>query len=194
MPQPAAVAPVRSLDEQREEFARSRFLAMPLAGTIAWTLVGIAGMFLPPELAALALFVCTGFIVYLGMFLSQFTGEHFLARDKPRNEFDSLFFHTLAMSLLVYAIAIPFYMRDVTSLPLGVGVLSGTIWLPMSWMIRHWVGLFHAIARTVLIVALWHALPQARFVAIPFAIVAVYAVSIVALEARWRALGSPKRA
>lgn len=187
MPQPAVIA-TRSLDEQREEFIRSRFLAMPLAGAIAWTLVGIAGLFLPPQLAAMALFVGTGMIVYLGMFLSRFTGENFLDRNKPKNEFDALFFHTVAMSLLVYAIAIPFYMRDVTSLPLGVGILTGLMWLPLSWMIRHWVGLFHAVARTVLIVALWHALPQARFVAIPFAIVAVYAVSIVALERRWRAL------
>ncbi len=185
---PASPVQTRTLDEQREEYARSRFLAMPLAGAIAWTAVGVAGLFLKPEMAALALFVATGTIVYLGMFLSNFTGERFLDRNKPKNAFDGLFFHTVAMSLLVYALAIPFYMTEVTSLPLGVGVLTGLMWLPLSWVIRHPSGVFHAVVRTVACVALWFALPEQRFVAIPFAIVAVYAVTIVWLEARWRAL------
>ena len=92
----------------------------------------------------------------------------------------------VAMALLVYAIAIPFFLRDYTSLPLSVGVLSGLMWVPMSWLIGHWVGLFHAIARTVLVTAAWYLFPDARFVVIPFVIVAIYAVTIVVLEQRWR--------
>lgn len=185
---PATVmpAPTRSLETQREEFARRRMLAMPLAGAIAWTAIGIAGTLLAPPMAAMALFVGTGTIVYLGMALSNLTGERFLDRHQPKNEFDVLFFHTVAMSLLTYAIALPFYMHETTALPLGAGILTGLMWLPLSWVLRHWVGAFHAVARTVLVTALWFALPGQRFVAIPFAIVAVYAVTIAVLEARWR--------
>src|SRR5438045_5165532 len=104
----------RSLDEQRAEYARRRGLAMPLAGSIVWALSGIAGAFLPPILAVWSLFIGTGFIAYLGITLSRFTGENFL--NKPKNEFDSLFFHCVAMALLVYAIAIPFFRVDYTSL------------------------------------------------------------------------------
>jgi len=50
MPDPQTERP-RSLDEQRAEFARRRGLAMPLAGSIVWALIGIAGAFLPPVLA-----------------------------------------------------------------------------------------------------------------------------------------------
>lgn len=189
MAQPAAVPADRPLEVQLAEFSRRRFLAMPLAGALAWTAVGIAGMRLPPELAAIVLFMATGMIAYLGMALSNLTGERFLDRNRPKNVFDALFFHTVAMSLLVYAVVIPFYLRDLTSLPLGVGVLTGLMWVPMSWFTRHWVGYFHAGVRTALVTALWFALPAQRFVAIPFAIVAVYVVSIVALEARWRASG-----
>ena len=35
-------AHARSLEEQRAEFARGRFLAMPVAGTLAWAAIGIA--------------------------------------------------------------------------------------------------------------------------------------------------------
>ncbi len=181
----------RSLEAQREEFARRRMLAMPLAGAIAWTAIGIAGALLEPPMAAMALFVGTGTIVYLGMALSNLTGERFLDRNQPKNEFDGLFFHTVAMSLLTYAIALPFYMHETSALPLGAGILTGLMWLPLSWAIRHWVGVFHAVARTVLVTALWFALPEQRFVAIPFAIVAVYAVTIAVLERRWRRQARP---
>ncbi len=177
----------RSLDEQRNEFASRRLLAMPLAGTIAWTAAGIAGLVLPPVQATWALFIATGTIVYLGLLLSRFTGEHFADRRRPKNTFDQLFFLTVGMSLLVYAIAIPFFMVDYTSLPLTVGILAGLMWLPTSWIIQHWIGLFHAIARTVLVTAAWFAYPTQRFVVIPAVIVGVYAVTIVVLERRWRA-------
>ena len=178
----------RSLEEQRLEFSRRRFLAMPLAGTIAWVAVAIAGLTLSPGRAALALFAASCTIVFLGMFLSRFTGEHFTDKSRPKNDFDALFFHTVAMSLLVYGIAIPFFMVDITSLPLTVGILAGLMWLPLGWIIRHWIGLFHAVARTILIVAAWYLFPSHRFVVIPLVIVCIYAVTIVVLERRWRLL------
>ncbi len=181
-------SPERSLDQQRLEFSQSRFLAMPLAGTIAWLIVALAGLFLPLPQAALALFIATGMTVYLGMFISRFTGENFLDKTKPKNAFDALFFHTVAMSLLVYGIAIPFFLADPTSLPLTVGILAGLMWVPLSWMIRHWIGIFHGAVRTLLVVAVWYAFPADRFVAVPLTIVGVYLVSIAVLESRWRAL------
>jgi hypothetical protein len=178
----------RSLEDQRREFASRRLLAMPLAGTIAWTVAGVAGALLSPVQATWTLFIATGSIVYLGIFISRFTGEHFTARDRPKNTFDTLFFLTVGMSLLVYAIAIPFFMVDYTSLPLTVGVLAGLMWLPVTWIIEHWVGVFHAVARTLLVTAAWFLFPAQRFTVIPVVVVAVYVVTIVALEQRWRGL------
>jgi hypothetical protein len=178
----------RSLDEQRREFSNRRLLAMPLAGSIAWACVGIAGALLTPYHAALVLFVATGMIVYLGMFISRFTGEHFLDRSRAKNAFESLFFHTVAMALLVYAIAIPFFLRDYTSLPLTVGILTGLMWLPLSWIIEHWVGIFHGITRTFAVLAAWYLYPTHRFVVIPLTIVVLYVITMAVLEARWRRL------
>ena len=189
---PLVTAP--SLDAQRDAFAARRFLAMPLAGALAWLAVAACGALLPIGQAALALFIATGAIVYLGMLLSRFTGEHFLAKDRPRNAFDGLFFSTVAMALLAYAIALPFFRAEPTSLPLSVGILTGMMWLPLSWIIRHWIGIAHAMARTVLVLVAWYAFPDARFVAVPLAIVAVYAATIVVLELRWRDLQRAKRA
>ena len=93
------------------------------------------------------------------------------------------------MANLVWAIAIPFWLVEPSSLPLSVGVLAGLMWVPLSWMIQHWVGLFHAIVRTVLVVAVWFLFPSQRFVLIPLVIVVVYLISIVALVKRRRQNG-----
>ncbi|MEO9080098.1 MAG: hypothetical protein ABI268_12415 [Rhodanobacter sp.] len=180
--------PARSLDQQRAEFSRRRFLAMPLAGSIAWLVAGVAGACLAPVYAVWVLFIATGCIAWLGMLFSRFTGEHFLDKSKPKNAFDSLFMLTVLMSLLVYAIAIPFFLRDYTSLPLSIGILTGLMWLPVSWIIQHWIGIAHAGARTILVLAAWYLFPAQRFVVIPAVIVVIYVFTMLVLETRWRKL------
>jgi hypothetical protein len=177
-----------SLDYQRQQFAERRFLAMPLAGLVAWLVIGLAGLWLPAPVVVWVLYISTGSIAYLGILLSKFTGENFLAKNRPKNTFDRLFFLSMGMSLLVYAIALPFFRADYTSLPLSVGILAGLMWLPLSWIIEHWVGIFHGVARTVLVLGAWLAFPQQRFVVVPLVIVGMYVVTIAVLEQRWRGL------
>ncbi len=179
-----SVPTLRTLDEQRHEFAGRRFLAMPLAGLVAWSVVGVGGVFLTPGPAVWVLFGATGSILYLGMFFSRFTGENFFDKQRPKNVFDGLFLHTVVMALLIYAIAIPFFRADYTSLPLSVGIMSGLMWPPFSWIIGHWIGTFHTLARTALVTAGWYLVPTARFVVVPAVIVVVYTVTIIVLEAR----------
>ena len=174
----------RTLEEQRKEFTNRKFLATPYAGLIIWLLVGISGLVFPVRTTVWVLFIGTGSIVYLALLLSKFTGENFLDKKKPKNEFDKLFFFTVGQSILVYSIAIPFFMIDYSSLPLTVGILTGLMWLPLSWIINHWVGIFHSLARTLLIVALWYIFPEYRFVSIPFAIASIYLVTIIILKNR----------
>jgi hypothetical protein len=174
----------KSLEEQRIEFSKGKFLATPLSGLIIWLIIGIAGMFLPVQYTIWVLFIGTGSIVYLAMFISKFTGEDFLDKEKPKNEFDALFLYTVGQAVLAYAIAIPFFLIDYSSLPMTVGILTGTMWLPFSWIIKHWVGIFHSITRSVLILILWYALPEHRFTAIPFAIVLVYLLTMLILKNR----------
>ena len=178
----------RTLEEQREEFSRRRFLATPLAGIIAWTITGVAGAFLPDFYAVWVLFIATGSIVYLSILISKFTGENFIDKNKPKNEFDGLFLYTVIQSVMVYAIAIPFFLLDYESLPMTIGILTGLMWIPFSWIIKHWVGFFHTLVRIALVVSLWYLFPNARFTVIPAAIILVYIITILILEVRRRRL------
>ena len=175
---------LRSLEIQKEEFKQKKLLASPIAGLIAWSIVAISGFFLPDTITVWVLFIATGSIVYLAMGISKLTGEDYLDRSKPKNTFDNLFFLTVAQAILVYSIAIPFFIENYTSLPLTVGILTGLMWLPLSWIIDHWIGLFHSIVRTISIVVLWYLFPAERFVSIPLAIVIIYIVSIIILKNR----------
>jgi len=175
-----------TLDEQRAEFARSRFLAMPIAGTIAWSVVGVCGAFLPVGLAAWVLFIGTGSIFGMALLIARLLGEDLLGKTRPGNAFDALFMHTMVMSWLVFAIAIPFFQVKMTSLPLTVGILLGLMWVPFSWTIQHWVGLFHAFTRTALVLAAWYLFPGDRFVAVPAVIVVIYLMTIFVLLRRPR--------
>ena len=174
----------RSLEEQRKEFSQSRFLAMPIAGTIAWAIIGITSPFVPVGLAAWILFICTGMIFALGLLIARFLGEDLIGKNQ--NEFDRLFFVTVQMSWLVFAIAIPFFLIEPTSLPLSVGILAGLMWLPLSWIIQHWVGTFHAFTRTALVAIVWFLFPDQRFGVIPAVIVVIYLITIYVLAKRPR--------
>ena len=178
----------RTLEKQRIEFSNRRFLATPLSGMIVWLLVGIAGLTLSPTGTVWVLFIGTGSIVYLALFISRFTGENFLDKNRPKNEFDSLFLYTVVQAVLVYAIAIPFFLIEYSSLPMTVGILTGTMWFPFSWIVKHWVGIFHAVSRTALVLGLYFTFPDDRFTVIPFAIVVIYLITIVILRRRKMAL------
>lgn len=174
----------RTLEEQRIEFSNRKFIATPLAGLIVWTIIGVVGIFFTDFIAVWSIFIGTGSIIYLAIFISKYTGEDFLDKTKPKNEFDKLFFFMVGQALLAYSIAIPFFIVDYSSLPMTVGILTGFMWLPFSWIIDHWVGIFHAIFRTTLVLALWYLLPEYRFIAIPFSISLIYIITIVILNNR----------
>jgi hypothetical protein len=173
-----------TLSELRATFGRSRLLSMPIAGAIAWTAVGVCGTMLQDDdSAAIALFLCLPAVFPLALLIGRLIGEDVFG-SQGKNELDGLFGYGILMSILVWGIAIPFWMIEPSSLPLSAGILAGLMWVPLSWILNHWVGLFHAVTRTLLVVLAWFLLPDYRFVVIPALIVIVYAISIVALATR----------
>ena len=179
-----------SLDQQREQYKQQRFLAMPLAGTIVWTAIGIISLFASPHTIVWSLWIGCGSIFYLGVGIAKLTGEDFFAKQRDKNAFDGLFMAGIVMSLLVFAIAIPVAMIEYKTIPLTVGILAGLMWMPLSWIIQHWIGYFHAITRTLGILMVWFVFPDLVFTLIPAVIVAVYIVSIIVQEQRFKQISA----
>ena len=188
---PSVPTTATTLAVHRAAFTRRRLVAMPIAGAVAWAAVALVALLTPDPYARVwALYIATGSIFVLGIGVARLTGEDLLGRSRPANPFDKLFGCTVGAALTGYAIALPAATVDYTLLPLGIGVLTGAMWLPLSWIIAHPVGLFHALARTLGLVALHFAFPEHRFLLLPLWIVGVYAVSIAWLELRWRRVTS----
>ncbi|AMJ99472.1 hypothetical protein AVL55_15695 [Alteromonas macleodii] len=190
----SSITPVQNasipLEQQREDFKKIRFIAMPLAGTVVWALLGISAPFVSELTITWLLYIGTGAIFYLGAGLSYLTGERFFAKKAAKNSFDRLFFVGMIMSLMVFAIALPVAAIDHTTVPLSIGILAGLMWMPLSWAIEHWIGYFHTLTRTFGIVAAWYLFPDARVEAISAVIVAVYIVSLITLERRFQSIKS----
>lgn len=178
---------IDSLKTQQELYIQRKFLAMPIAGTIAWFAIGVCGL-LTDDLFTnwVSVFAATGSIFYLAMGVAWLTGEDLLGRRRENTIFDKFFLLAVAQANAVYAIAIPFFLVDRTSLPMTTGILLGLMWIPFSASINHWIGYAHALLRTALVLYFWYAMPEHRFVAIPFAIVGVYLLSIAVLARRHR--------
>lgn len=176
----------KTLEEYRAAFSCRRFLATPLSGLICWAIIGTGSLFLNPFYSVILVFAATGSIVYLAMGISKLTGETFFHKDK--NPFDRLFFGGLLMALLVYAIAIPFFLVDHRSITLTLGILTGLMWIPFSWIIQHWIGYFHTLARTLSILIAWYLFPEHHFQVIPAIIVTIYLITIYVMEKRWKTI------
>lgn len=174
-----------TLDQQLQAFRARRFLAMPLAGTLAWALIALAGQVLDARWHLLTTYLLTGCIDYLGMGLSKLTGEDFMAKENRGNAFSVLFMLSMGQALLAFAIAIPFAMVKPQSAVFTVGMLAGFMWLPMSGLIGHWIGAAHAIGRTLMILAAWIWVPDQGMVWVPAIVLAWYALTIAVLERRW---------
>lgn len=175
-----------TLEQYRKSFSNRRFLNMPLAGLLCWSVVGIGSCWLSPWQSSMLLYAATGSVVYLAMLLSRFTKEPFFRKE--RNPFDRLFFVGLAMALLVFAIAIPFNIIYPRAITLTLGILTGLMWMPMSWIVQHWVGYFHTVVRTMLVLLAWYLFPAYHFQAVAGVIVVLYLISIAVLEQRWQRL------
>jgi hypothetical protein len=160
----------QSLEEMRIEFDRTggRTLSFPIAGVLAWTATAIFGFILPDNKASFALFICNGLIFPVSLLLAYFMKEDVL---KARSPLDKLFGRCVLMVNLAWTIAIPFWMVMPASLPLTVGIFSSLHWIVYGWIVNHPIGMFHAVARTVLVTTCWFAFPGQRFTVIPAVIV-----------------------
>ncbi len=173
----------QTLEEMRIEFDRAggRTLSFPIAGTLAWTVTAVLGASLHEDKASLALFICNGLIFPVSLLIARFLKEDVLS---SKNELDRLFGRGVLMVNLLWTLAIPFWFVLPSSLPLTVGIMAGLHWIIYGWIVQHWIGMAHAVLRTLLVAACWFLFPDLRFVVIPAMIVLIYIITIYVLATR----------
>ncbi|MDK6078805.1 hypothetical protein QPM04_17400 [Massilia varians] len=181
---------MQTLTQLRADFdERSKgSMSLPIAGMLVWCIVGVLGIFLPPKAAILALVFATGAIFPLGMGIARLRGEQLLENANPLARLMGV---CVLMVNLLWAVHIPLLMRAPEFVPLSLGIGLGLHWMVYSWIIDHPLGYRHAILRTAGLVAVWFAFPAHPVTASAAVVVAAYAITIVEMRIRRRALAIP---
>lgn len=172
-----------SLQSLRYQFDQesNRAMSLPMAGAIVWAIIGVLGWVLEPYTALFAMLFLSGAIFPLGLLFAYFRNEKLLNTQNPLAK---LIGSCVLMVNLLWALHIPLIIYAPEFLPLSLGIGLGLHWVVYSWVVQHPVGVMHAVIRTLVLLVLWVALPEWRMIALPFAITAVYMLSLVQMQRR----------
>lgn len=169
-----------SLRDLRADFLATSTLSMPLAGLIAWALLGVAALQLPaPLTATLALYIM-GAILPLAFVLDRLRGRTPFTGGTA-NPLTRLFLTSIAgiavtVPVIIYGARAA---HDPAIVVLGMAILAGVIWIPYGWAAGDPVGLRHAIGRAVACYAAFALAPaDLRASAICAAVVLAYGYSL----------------
>lgn len=156
---------------------------MPIAGMIAWGLLGVAGLQLTPRLTdTLALYIMA-FILPLAFLLDRLRGRNLFGGSS--NPLVRLFL----ISIAGIAVTVPVVLigaqgaRNPDIVVLGMAILAGVIWIPYGWAAGDPAGLRHAIGRAIACYAAFALVPSPwRASAICAAVVVAYVYSLAFMK------------
>jgi hypothetical protein len=148
---------------------------------IVWLAVAVGSLIAESQAGTLILLGGTGAIFPLAILIAKLRGENLFAASNPLARLMGL---CVLMVNLLWAVHAALLIKSTDLLPLSIGIALGLHWIVYSWIVGHPLGLIHAVLRTVLVAAAWLGFPFNRVAAVAFAVVAVYAVSILQMATR----------
>ena len=172
-----------SLEDLRSDFERrtNRSLSMPLAGMLVWVAIGFLGLMLPMRAALIAMMAATGTIFPIALLLSRIRREELVSSANPLAQLMGM---CVLMVNLLWIVHLSLFFGAPQYVPLSLGIGLGLHWVVYSWIVKHPVGVVHAILRTSLILTAWLLFPDHRVSAVATAVVLAYAVSLAQMGTR----------
>lgn len=172
----------RSLEELQADFRASSTNAMPIAGAITWTGLGVAALVVPERtVAGLSLYIMAA-ILPLAFLIDRVRGRNlFSGGDQPLTRLFLL--GILMVGLTVPLVVIGTGGGQALLLLLGMAILAGIVWIPYAWAADDRTGIVHAMGRAAGCY-LAYALVPAPFTgaAICAVVVAAYAYSLAVMR------------
>lgn len=152
---------------------------VPLAGALYWTALGIAGHFLNLETWMSAAAFGSGAIFPLAILLAAITGNNFM---RDRNPLSSALFPAFAGMLLFWPMVFATAKVGLEATPLIIAIGLSSHWPVIGWTYAR-TALFtaHSVLRAIAVTYIWFALPDQRITLLPFAVAAVYLLTVLAI-------------
>jgi hypothetical protein len=168
------------LDERLELYVRLKGgWTFPAAGAVYWAALAYAGTLFDTRDWLTVAFIASGMIFPMAWFFSRLAGINFMGEQSAVG---SVIAPAFIGMLLFWPMAVLAYWTDP---PLAVPILA--IGMSMHWPVIGWSyarpALFsaHAIARALIVAAIWMLQPDMRLIAIPAAVAFLYVATMVAI-------------
>ena len=168
---------IYDLDAARRDLLRRSGggISMPVAGAIYWAALGTAGYFLTPSQWVLAAFFGSGTIFPLALLLAKPLRSDLMIRNHPLNSLAPR--AVLAINLL-WPVYFAMFATAPALVPLSLAIGMGLHWPIIGWLYNSRACMEHAVARVTVVSLLWFGYPQGRYTVLPFAVAAIYLVTI----------------
>jgi hypothetical protein len=171
-----------TFEEMRADFIirRRGLLALPMTGTIVYSMAAILSLVVDPRLHNLMLTLCFWSILPIGALIGRMRGE--AMRSPANNPLFRLAAMARIMALSTWAIHIPVWIYAPSLFPITVGIGFALHWVIFSWTIGHPVGLIHLGMRIIFVLTAWHICPSNRVGAVSLGIALAYSISLAQLS------------
>ena len=169
------------LKERLKSYARLRGgFPIPLAGTVYWLAVAAGSTIFEPSKLLFYSFLGTGAIFPLALLFAQIFRNDFM---KDQSAVSSVLVPTFISMLLFWPMVVAATMEGSA----GIALVILAIGLSLHWPVIGWsygrTAIFcaHSIIRALLVIGLFIAFPEQRFLIIPLAVAAVYLLTVIAI-------------
>lgn len=152
---------------------------IPLAGTVYWSALGALGYTLPFHTWLFIAFIGTGAIFPLALGFAAIFRNPFM---KESNAVGTVLVPAFIAMLLFWPMVLGAMQvaPELAILILAIGMSAH--WPVIGWSYgRTTLYTTHAVARAIIALGIWTYLPEARMTLLPFAVSAIYLVTVIAI-------------
>ncbi|GIP37830.1 hypothetical protein J31TS4_11100 [Paenibacillus sp. J31TS4] len=169
-----------TLEELRNDLIRTARKGYPifLAGALFWLVMAVLSFFLEGKPLALCYVLGMGSIFPLGLLFSKALGVDFLSVRNPLSTLGGIIGGIQAFFLPVWIVT---YIEQYELIPMMVGILGGSHFLPYAWIYRSRSYLFLTIATTLCSFVFGYVLAERAFLLVPATVCIVYLLTVAGL-------------
>lgn len=170
----------QQLDLERARFAiaANGVVCAPAAGGIYWTALAALAPYVDAYAWCFVAFIGSGLIFPLALALQKPLRCNMMIKGNPLGGPGAYAFANMA---LCWAITIPAFHADPELVPLVLGIGMSLHLVGTAWSMNLKSYLIHPLLRAALVVALWYAFPEQRFLVVPIAVAGLYFLTIPAV-------------
>lgn len=163
------------LERKRFAVKTNGVVCAPAAGALYWAALATMAPFASTHHWCLAAFIGSGLIFPLALALQKPLRSDMMLKRTPLTGPGSYAYANIALG---WAITIPAFHADPQLVPLALGISMSLHLVGTAWSMNLKTYLIHPLLRAAIVVLLWYALPEQRFLLIPLAIALLYLATI----------------